>query len=437
MTVATEYSIELFRRQREFVDDDKPYTAAVCGIGGGKTRAGAAKLLMYLSEHKGALAMVTAPTFPMLRDATLRTIYEVFPRPLIREMHTGDMRMELVNGSEILFRSTDDPDRLRGPNLAAIWMDEAAQSKAESFKVLQGRLRQTGYPHRLWITTTPKGYNWLYQEFACQQRPDYSLHSWATRENPYLPDTYVRQLQESYAEDFALQELGGKFVLVGGTGFFGQQSVLDLLDSCEEPRETRLGLVKVWKRPTVAGKYVAFGDVAWGEKGAYTCVVIADYQTGDQMAEIYGRPDHDELARVIYDTCGEYNKAFLGIEANGEGINVVNKLIDLGYGDRMYHRDSNWRQEPKKRGYWTDKFSRPDMLGQLAEAVSKGQIRPRCKDAIDEMMSFIRDEKGRPGPAEGAYADHVMAWAGLLAIRGSARYGVAYSGAPLMVPSSY
>ena len=62
------------------------------------------------------------------------------------------------------------------------------------------------------------------------------------------------------------------------------------------------------------------------------------------------------------------------------------------------------------------------MLGDLAEMVLHDQFAPRCKDAVSELMSFIRNEAGIPGPAEGAYADHVMAWAGLWAIRPSARF---------------
>ncbi|MCB7128543.1 MAG: hypothetical protein J3T61_03260 [Candidatus Brocadiales bacterium] len=218
--------------------------------------------------------------------------------------------------------------------------------------------------------------------------------------------------------------------------YFNREALMDLSLDCLEPKETsKGGLIRIWQRPIVGRKYIAHGDVAWGEKGAYSCVTIADWQTLEQVAEIYGRPELDELAQVTVDLCTAYNKAFTGIEANGEGIKVVNKMIELGYGDRMYHRGPDWSRKFQERGWFTTGGpggNRRIMLGDLEEVIRKRQIRVRCREAINEFMSFIRDDTGKLNAAEGAYADHVFSWAGLVQIREFARYHVD-SGKPVRV----
>ena len=386
MATATRITYDLFPKQDDFVQTQTPFSAFVGGVGSGKTRAGAVKSILYSLEHPHSLGMVTAPTYPMLRDATLRTFRELLPKELY-EFHEGDMRLVFRNGSEVLFRSTDDPDRLRGPNLAFVYMDEAAQSKADAFKILQGRLRQEGFTHQLWLTTTPMGFNWVYQEFAMQERADYFLVPVSTRENVFLTPDFVRRLQESYADDFALQEIEGHFIIVGGKAFFWIEAVRSMLARVEEPTIAR-GLVKVWKKPYIGGRYVMGCDVAWGEKGAYSCASVMDWQTGEVVAEIHGRPGMDENALEIVTLAREYNGAYVVIENNGEGKAVVDKVLELGYRNIFYQ---DWEsRSPSKPGWHTDSLTRPLMLAEFEEAVRFARVRIPCRDAVSEMMSFVR-----------------------------------------------
>jgi hypothetical protein len=217
--------------------------------------------------------------------------------------------------------------------------------------------------------------------------------------------------------------------------FFQAEALQALLRDIRVPLEERLGgAVKIWRRPVVAGRYVAFGDFAWGETMAYDCMVVMDFQTGEQVAEVYGRLADDEMARLCVETLTLYNRAYFGGEYNGEGINVLNKMIDLGYGDRMYNRGDDWKKNEKHRGWLTDAGTRPVMLGELEEAVRVRRIVVHCKEAVDEMFSFIRTDRGRPEHANGSHDDHVMAWAGAWQMRKFARFGTMGT-KPVPVPS--
>lgn len=108
--------------QLEFWRSRAKFRAFIGGVGSGKTKAGVSEILR--PEYVGTMGAVIAPTFPMLRDATLRTFLTTCERlaedqgwQVLKQFHRGDMVAELVGGTRVLFRSADDPERLRGPNL--------------------------------------------------------------------------------------------------------------------------------------------------------------------------------------------------------------------------------------------------------------------------------------------------------------------------------
>ncbi|WP_305065024.1 hypothetical protein [Methanococcoides sp.] len=86
----------------------------------------------------GSLGVIIAPIFPMLGDATMRTFFSICPPEIISSWNKSTYTLKLVNGSEILFRSADKPDRLRGPTITWFWMDEAADCKPETWVIMRG-----------------------------------------------------------------------------------------------------------------------------------------------------------------------------------------------------------------------------------------------------------------------------------------------------------
>jgi len=178
----------------------------VGGVGSGKTRAGCVEVLRQPARSVG---MVIAPTYPMLRDATLRTFLDLARRgKVIKSWGKVDGICELTDGKVIMFRSADDPDRLRGPNLGWFYMDEAAMMDAEAWTVMIGRLRLA--PGRAWATSTPRGMNWLAK--LVTSGPDYQLITSSTRENRYLPPEFVATLERTYTSRMARQEIDGLFL---------------------------------------------------------------------------------------------------------------------------------------------------------------------------------------------------------------------------------
>jgi phage terminase large subunit len=119
-----------------------------------------------------------------------------------------------IGSAHVYCRSAEHPDRLRGPNLSWGWIEEAAMCKADTWKVLLGRLRVG--EGKAWITTTPRGFNWVYSNFVESHDKNYELITTKTTENFHLPEVYIDSLKDSYTGAFAKQEIDGEFVQFEG-----------------------------------------------------------------------------------------------------------------------------------------------------------------------------------------------------------------------------
>ena len=208
--------LEPHKQQFKFISSKAKFRAFIGGLGSGKTMIGCSEMIIYALANPGSFNAVIAPTYPMMRDVTRKTFFELCPQELIKEFRKGDNTVVFKNGSEILFRSCDDPEKLRGPNLASFYGDEASLWPHMAWKILIGRIRQAGFKPKAWITATPKGFNWIYEEFVEKKREEYELIHCSSEENPYLPKDYIQSLKDSYTGVFAKQEIYGEFVAPEG-----------------------------------------------------------------------------------------------------------------------------------------------------------------------------------------------------------------------------
>lgn len=203
--------IQLTPKQDDFVWDPARLVAFIGGVGSGKTTAGAVRAIRFMIAHPGRLGLIVAPTYPMLRDATLRTMLQLLGDAA--KLHKAEMRLEAF-GAEAILRSADKPDRLRGPNCAWAWIDEAALCPPGTWEIVLGRVREEG--GSIWLTSTPRGKsNWLYALAS----KGLSIHRASTADNPFLPKEFVQSILESYDSEFLRQEFYGEFISLEGLVF--------------------------------------------------------------------------------------------------------------------------------------------------------------------------------------------------------------------------
>ncbi len=213
--------VRLHQAQSDFCRSDVIYKSLAGGVGSGKSWVGAYDLIRRAKPNR--LYLVVAPTYSMLSDSTFRSFISLATELGILNPEevkkSAPPSLILRTGAEVLFRSADEPDRLRGPNLSGVWLDEASLMSMDVFTIAIGRLREAGEQGWLTATFTPKGRtHWTYEIFNTG-RPNTALFHCRTSDNPFLPATFAATVREQYTSQLAAQELEGQFIDASGTMF--------------------------------------------------------------------------------------------------------------------------------------------------------------------------------------------------------------------------
>jgi hypothetical protein len=191
-------------------------------IGSGKSQALCQEAIRMSYLNPGRLGFLGAPTYPMLRDATQATLLTILDDAGIAYDHNKAENSLVIRDtrSKILFRPTDDYERLRGTNLAWFGLDELTYSLEEAWLRMEGRLRDPK-ANRLcgFAVWSPRGYDWVYRKFIQKQVRGYDCVIAKPFENRHLldqvPDFYKR-LKDSYDPKMYAQEVLGEYLATDG-----------------------------------------------------------------------------------------------------------------------------------------------------------------------------------------------------------------------------
>ena len=286
-------TMRLHQVQYDFHHSTALYRGFVGGIGSGKSYVGAYDLLRRAmsEEGKGRLYMVISPTYTILQDATMRTIYQLGDDlEIIKEKWKQPPRLVLSNGSEIIFRSGDDPERLRGPNLSGIWMDEASLMNEEVFNICIGRLREGGRMGFLTATFTPKGMgHWTYSVFGKGDRENTELFRSKTSQNPFLAREFVGAVAKQYSDRQASQELDGEFVDQEGAEWpnshFGEHIWVDEFPNHHEIKIKTLSVDPSKGKDARHGDFSAIVSLARDMHGILYCDAIMQRLDSEKLVD--------------------------------------------------------------------------------------------------------------------------------------------------------
>ncbi len=187
-------------------------------IGSGKSQALCQEAIKLTYINAGRTGMLGAPTYPMLRDATQSTLFEILEKNRIPYEHNkaeNTLTMKDTR-SRVLFRAVDEFERLRGTNLAWFGIDELTYCQEQAWVVLEGRLRDPRAKRLCGFAGwTPKGHDWVYRRFLEEPVAGYEAIVAKPFENRHLltriPDFYER-LKSSYDAKFYEQEVLGEYV---------------------------------------------------------------------------------------------------------------------------------------------------------------------------------------------------------------------------------
>ncbi len=225
----------------------------VGGYGSSKSYHVALKLILKMLEEKRT-ALVVREVYDTHRDSTYSLLEElVIDLGLDGRIKciTSPVQIRFPNGSKIIFKGMDKPQKLKSiNNISIVWIEECSEVKYSGFKELLGRLRHPTLKLHMILSTNPVGEdNWsfkhffkdeinnrlilddadLYEKRTVVTNDTYYHHSTA-EDNLFLPESYVAQLDELKDYDPDLYRIARK-------GHFGVNDVKVLLQFEVKPHD--------------------------------------------------------------------------------------------------------------------------------------------------------------------------------------------------------
>ena len=236
--------------------------------------------------------------------------------------------------------------------------------------------------------------------------------------------------------------------LLSGKNVFDTAVVLDRLSKLNKPLKTgyfeydydgmaitnirwvsdKGGYIQLYDVPRLT-EYCIGGDTA-GEGSDYFTGHVLDAKTGVQVAVLRHQFDADQYTRQMYCLGRYYKDALIGIEANFDSYPIM-ELQRLGY-PKQYTReaqDTYTGKTEKRFGFKTTSLTRPTILSKLIEIVREHCEVINDKATLEELLTIVRNEKGRIEAPQGGHDDLTMG----LAIAHHIRDQVVFVNEPIVV----
>lgn len=210
--------------QREWWNLDTKVKLLLGGYGAGKTISSSKRAIASALYNAPCPVAVVSPTYSMAVDTMIATIAELLEGkrtlyPGLRySWNTNRHRFTIWLGGKkatIIIYSGDNPVRLKGPNLAAAYIDEPFIQEYDVFTQMLARIRHPEAKLReIGLTGTPESLNWGRDlvEGDLRDKYDVGFVRVSTRQNRALDPDYVETLMRAYDEKTAKAYIEGYFV---------------------------------------------------------------------------------------------------------------------------------------------------------------------------------------------------------------------------------
>lgn len=457
------------------LENNSRFIILIGGGGSGKSVFASQKIIMRYSRESGRKCVVVRKVADTLRDscfAELKNSIQLLGLEDEWDVPKGrssDLYLRCnTTGSEILFRGTDDIEKVKSiQGITDIWVEEASEVEESDINQLDIRMRHKTPTYEQMIITfnpvsitsylktkyfdrfipnleTGKIYTYIFSEFEGIIQKASVLHT-TYRHNEFLSVQQKATLEGFKDSDPYYYDVYclGNWGVIGKTVFDSQivsKRIMELRHKYNGRRGKLYrdefgnvtfhldnnGLYTIYKEPKKRVNYVIGADVAEGnEWGDYDAAHVMDVDTKEQVAVFHGHIDLDKYAEELEMLGHFYNNAMLCPEANFNPGLILN--LERRYYPRMYMRqvtDGINKRLKDKFGWRTDKYNRQGMITDLVEFVRDYCYLINDIKTLEEMLTFVRDEKGKPAAQEGKHDDLVMSLAITLQVLISGQMGI-------------
>lgn len=255
----SDFQYKPYPHQLDFHASPRRFRTLYGGRRGGKSLAGMVETIYWLygkRDIKKPTGTLIAPTYLDLMDIHVPLLFKLIHPDNIQDWNKSEKRLTLTNGAMVTLRSADNPETLgRGRDYDFLWWDEACFSHGGSMAW------QSIYPSLLdrggkaWITTTPKGRDWVYKTFiqpAIDGDPQFAYWSFKSSDNTELDRDFLEAAKRDMSDKMYRQEILGEVVSFSGLIYPDYNESVHLEDTHEAGRDDPffIGMDYGYQNPT-------------------------------------------------------------------------------------------------------------------------------------------------------------------------------------------
>lgn len=429
-------------------DDTHRYIVLYGGAGSGKSVFAAQRLIVRMMSKKLCNILVVRKVGDTNRASTFALLQQVITRWGLSELFSiTDLRIVCkVTGNECIFKGLDDPEKIksitfRKGELTDIWVEEASEIEESDFNQLDIRLRGKNIHGQITVSFNPVNIlHWLKRRFFDTKDDRAVVLKTTYKDNEWLDEDYKKTLESyQYTDPYYYQVYClGMWGVLGKTifdaqavnrrlaevrpaakrGYFVYQTYYDAVANQIRIKDDSIsfvqsddGYISIYEDRRDDVPYVIGGDTS-GEGSDYFIGQVVDNTTGKQVCTLRHQFDEDVYSKQMYCLGKYYNDALIAIEANFSSY-PIKELQKMRY-PRQYVRqaEDSYTHRPKESfGFRTTAVTRPIIIAGLVEIVRESVQLINDADTLGEMLTFVRNEKGRAEAEDGAHDDCVMALA--------------------------
>lgn len=390
----------------------------VGGYGSGKSYQVALKIILKLIEEKRT-CLVVREVFDtiylscyslfveILDDLNLYTEdFRVFRKRKDKAIATrSPMEIRFFNGSRIVFKGMDKPEKIKSINdVSIVWLEEASEVKYEGYKELLGRIRTPTVSMHFILSCNPVSReNWVYRHFFSRLddngnenilvdenkfydeqvlvRDNIYYHHSLPSDNPWLPWQYLKRLNKIREYDLQLYRVArwGEFG-VSGTRVLPQLRVTKNVAQFENkirqlgPENMYFGFDFGFEE-----SYNAVLCMSVDLKRSYLYVwdeVYMNHVTDDKFSRL---PEMQEIKqRIDLLNAQGYRKIIIADNADPKAI--------------QYYRQQGFTIRACRNKFAGSRLSNTRKMKRFQRII----VSPKCKNTIRELkdLTYQKDAKG-------------------------------------------
>ncbi len=447
-----------------YLDNTDRYLVFYGGGSSGKSYFIAQRYIYKLIHPVRCNLLVVRQTGDTNRRSTFPLLKQVISHWNLSEhfkINESDMRIKCkLTGNEVAFAGLDDVEKIKSitfenGELTDIWVEEATETQEADINQLKVRLRGGKSKKQIVLSFNPINIqHWIKGHFVDSGLATVCFSTY--KDNKFLTEDDRKALEDLKAIDEYTYEVYclGKWGILGKT-VFDARAIQKRLDEITKPLKTgyfvydydglrisnikwvndKSGYIKLYTLPNqIYDTAFAIGGDTAGEGSDYFVADVLDAKTGIQVAKMRHQFDADQYARQMYCLGKYYRDALIGIEANFDSY-PIRELQRLGY-QKQYVReaqDTYTGKTEKRFGFKTTSLTRPTIISKLIEIVREHCDTINDKETLEELLTIVRNEKGRIEAPQGGHDDQMMS----LAIAHEIREQVVFINEPINVPPQY